>query len=688
MTHSIRPGLSTIMAPLTTLCLGLALALAAPATARADGLAAAVWPMLGSGPSHSSASSFLGPATNALAWRFTNDGGIDGGVAIDVDGSVFFGTRSGRLFALDPTGVERWSADHLTPVIGVPALAQGGKLYVGTFTGVLHAFDVAHGAHLWSFDTHARITTSPAVGSDGNVYVGTRRGLVAVTPQGTLAWSTPLRRIKGSSPAIGPDGTIYVATSKGSVAAVSREGAIVWVRDLGGRSCSVVGSIAIRGDRLYVGAADGNLRALDRGTGNVVWAYQAGAAIESGVSLGPDGAIHFGTENGRVLSLADGDVAPTLRWVAILGGGKILSTPAVDRAGNVYVGGNDRKVHKLAAADGAVLWTYLTRGLVRSAIAIGVGGQVFAGSTDRTLYALGERRSGADCWSDAFIDVTGLPRDEVVRRFQVLLAACGGPGIDACEARVQGSINADRFLAAQRIAAEQLSPAQYLAVIRDRTHKLELLRADGGAHLCDLLGSDADGDYVADADDACPGTPPLTPTHDDGCTDPTLPDAPPAALVKQGLQGMNLLLDPRCDGTVPKTPGITLTAVTFPGVDFDNPKEKEFWFRVAPTQPAGCGEFYEMEVLYRAPDGTLETWYLVFPSARGTSHGPETIGFSTLRTDAGTYGAFTRSKAFVDVNNSGAVTQYRLRTTNYAGLRSNWSPLYCWGCQSGDEPNG
>jgi outer membrane protein assembly factor BamB len=680
MTRFFRFIPSTIVTSLTAFGVCLLATGALPAPARADGLAAAVWPMLGSAPTHSSASSFLGPSTNTLAWRFSNNGGVDGGVAIDVDGSVFFGTRSGRLFALDPTGVERWSVDHLTPVIGVPALAQGGKLYAGTFNGVLYAFDAARGGQLWSFDTHSRITTSPAVGADGNVYVGTRRGLVAVTPQGTLAWSTPLRRIKGSSPAIGPDGTIYVATSGGSVAAVSREGAIVWLRDLGGRSCSIVGSIAIRGDRLYVGAADGNLRALDRANGNVVWAYQAGAAIESGVSLGPDGTVHFGTENGRVFSLTDAGASATLRWVAVLGGGKILSTPAIDRAGNVYVGGNDRKVHALAAANGAVLWTYLTRGLVRSAIAIGIGGQVFAGSTDRTVYALGERRSGADCWSNAFIDVTGLPRDEIVRRFQILLAACGGPAIDACEARVQGSINADRFLAAQRIAAEQLSPAQYLAVLRDRTHKLELLRANGGAHLCDVLGGDADGDYVGDAQDACPGTPPLTPTHDDGCTDSTLPDAPSAALVKQGLQAMNLLLDPRCSETPPKSPGLYLQAVHFPGVDLNNPSEKEFWFSIANTQPAGCGEFYEMEVIYRAADGTLESWYLVFPRARGTVEGPETLSFSTFRTDTGTYGAFTRSKAFVDINNPGAITQYRLRTTNYAGLSSVWGPFICFDC--------
>ena len=87
-----------------------------------------------------------------------------------------------------------------------------------------------------------------------------------------------------------------------------------------------------------------------------------------------------------------------------------------------------------------------------------------------------------------------------------------------------------------------------------------------------------------------------------------------------------------------------------------------------------------MEVVYRSGSGALETWYVVFPRARGTVQGPETVSFSTRRTDAGVYGAFTRSKAFVDINDPGGVTQYRLRTTNYAGLSSAWGPFICFDC--------
>ena len=362
-----------------------------------------------------------------------------------------------------------------------------------------------------------------------------------------------------------------------------------------------------------------------------------------------------------------------LRWATLLGG-RVDSIPAVDRTGAVFVGADDRRIYALEAAGGAVRWSFATGRAVHSALAIGVGGRVFAGSSDRSLYAIGEFRSGADCWNDAFIDPTGLDPEEVTRRWQTLIAACGGPAVSACEALVQGGVNADRFIAAQRIASQQIGPAQYLAILRDRTRKLATLRAGGEALMCGLMGHDADGDLVPDGADACPGTPALTPTFDNGCPDPTLPAAPSADLVRDGLAKMNLLLDPRCDETVPGPPALTLIAVAFSGVNFDDPIEKELWFAFDDNQQPGCGVFYEMEVFHRKPDGTLEIFPLVFPANRGVPRGTRSLAFKTLRTDAGIYGAFTRSGALVSINNAG-VTRYRLRSTNYAGVRSVWGPL-------------
>jgi outer membrane protein assembly factor BamB len=647
-----------------------------------EGRPAAVWPMLGAAPTHASLSGFRGPDTNALAWRFDTNAGIDGGAAVDTDGTVVFGSANGRFFAIDPTGNARWSVDNLSPAVGVPALARGGKVYVGTESGKLFARNVASGALLWSFHAGSPITTSAAVASDGTIYFGTRsKGVFAVGPQGAGVWTAPIGPIEGSSPAIAADGTIYVGTKEGSVVALAADGSTLWQCAIRAKNGPAVGSPTINGNRLYVGAADGYVRALDRGSGAILWAFRVGAAIAPGLSLAPDGTIYFGAADRRVYALRDAGGQGDLRWATVLGG-KVSSTAAVDKVGAVFVGSDDRKVYALETADGAIRWSFATRGAVRSALAIGVGGRVLAGSEDRSLYAIGEFRSGADCWNDAFIDAQGLTPEEAIRRFQILLAACGGPDVNGCEAMVQGGVNADRFLAAQRLAAEQIDAAQYLAILRDRTRKLDALRADDGAHLCDLVANDEDSDYIPDSRDACPDTPPLTPTFDDGCTDPTLPEAPSTDLVRQGLAKLNLLLDAKCDLTVPPIPALTFTAISFSGVNFDQPTQKELWFAFDNNQAAECGVFYEMEVLYRRADGTIESFYLVFPSTRGVSKGVRTLAFTTKSTDAGSYGAFTRSKSFVLINNAGAVTRYRLRATTYAGVRSPWGPLICYSCQT------
>src|SRR5215467_15875155 len=87
------------------LCIFLAWVVAvcgnAPPAIGSEGLAAAVWPMLGSSSGHTSLSGFRGPDTNQLAWRFSTNASIDGGPAIDVDGSVFFGAGDGGFFAID-----------------------------------------------------------------------------------------------------------------------------------------------------------------------------------------------------------------------------------------------------------------------------------------------------------------------------------------------------------------------------------------------------------------------------------------------------------------------------------------------------------------------------------------------------------------------------------------------------------
>jgi glucose dehydrogenase len=83
------------------------------------------------------------------------------------------------------------------------------------------------------------------------------------------------------------------------------------------------------------------------------------------------------------------DTAPSLDRVAwkFKTGAKVVSSPAVN-GGVVYVGGADRVVYALSAADGAVRWQYKTGGAVNSSPAVAAD-TVFVASADGNLYALG-----------------------------------------------------------------------------------------------------------------------------------------------------------------------------------------------------------------------------------------------------------------------------------------------------------
>src|SRR5262249_52915403 len=151
----------------------------------------------------------------------------------------------------------------------------------------------------------------------------------------------------------------------------------------------------------------------------------------------------------------DGGWRAELRWATPLGG-RVVSTPVVDRLGTAFVGADEGAVYRLDAGNGAVRWFFATGNAVQSALAIGVGGRLFAGSGDRSLYAIGELRTGSDCWSEASVNSDGLSPEEVARRFQVLLAACGGPTIGACGAEVAGGVNADRYFVARELFAQQI----------------------------------------------------------------------------------------------------------------------------------------------------------------------------------------------------------------------------------------
>lgn len=169
------------------------------------------------------------------------------------------------------------------------------------------------------------------------------------------------------------------------------------------------------GQRLYVGAENGNLYAIDLKTRKLQWLFHARGGISSTPAVA-DGVVVFLGRDGRIQALEAASGKPL--WSFRTQGESVfaahgmfglpktgepvpdpwdlyLSSPLV-HAGRVYVGSSDQHVYALDARTGALAWAYRTGGIVHSSPAL-AGNNVVVGSWDGAVYAL-DAETGEQRW--------------------------------------------------------------------------------------------------------------------------------------------------------------------------------------------------------------------------------------------------------------------------------------------------
>jgi outer membrane protein assembly factor BamB len=200
-----------------------------------------------------------------------------------------------------------------SPVIG------GGRVFIGSTTGTLHALDLADGHQLWQYAADAPIEAPPLL----------------------------------------VDGTVHVGDGNGVLHAVSAaDGAFRW-KFTAGQTISGSANFAelIDGKKLVLfGSYDANLRAVDAATGQEVWRHRTKGFI-NGAPAVADGRVVFGGCDAflRFLSLADGT-----RTGQVDVGAYLPSSPAL-RAGRAYAGHYDNALVCIDVARSAVVWEFRDR---------------------------------------------------------------------------------------------------------------------------------------------------------------------------------------------------------------------------------------------------------------------------------------------------------------------------------------
>src|ERR1039458_6032135 len=169
--------------------------------------------------------SVSGPNVLSNEWSVTLHGGSDSAPAVGPDGTIYFGTFAGRLWALTPDGTRKWIFRADNEIKSAPAVSPDSTVYFGCRDRKVYAVR-ANGKKRWEFPTGGWVDSSPALASDGTIYFGSwDKSFYALNADGKKQWqfSTPGEIV--SSPAIGADGTIYFGSHDKKFYALTAKGA-------------------------------------------------------------------------------------------------------------------------------------------------------------------------------------------------------------------------------------------------------------------------------------------------------------------------------------------------------------------------------------------------------------------------------------------------------------------------------
>jgi outer membrane protein assembly factor BamB len=311
----------------------------------------------------------------------------------------------------------QWSREVGGAVWAGLALDAGENIIViGTDAGAVMGIDARNGAHRWSLATGGKVRATPTI-SHQHVYVVSDDGYVYKVEKrsGRTAWKTQIDtsaipRVPSFEPkskfdryasaAIERDGRVYVGARDGGVHALdAATGRKVWRFATGDL---VMATPAVRGERVLVGSFDEHVYALDAASGELRWKRHLGGVVPADVVVA-DGRALVGTRAYDFVAL---DVhTGTPLWDQYIWFSWIESVPVVKK-GIAYVGSSDAlRLFAFDVGSGARAWERRIPGygwskpaLVGDSVVIGtVGTAGGIGARDGAVLAA-DRESGEIRW--------------------------------------------------------------------------------------------------------------------------------------------------------------------------------------------------------------------------------------------------------------------------------------------------
>lgn len=222
------------------------------------------------------------------------------------NGYAIFGAFDYYIYCLDSTlGTLVWKVKTGGQVQGSAAIS-GITAYIGSADYSLYAINILSGEILWTYKTDFIIDSIPAIGYNGLIYFGSiDNTLYALNSSGILQWKYTTSGSIYSSAAINIFGTLYFLSSDGYLYSIKGDvGTLIWKTFIG-RGFSISSPIIGADRNIYVGSGSGKLYVVNEITGDIVLSYSLNSSIESTPLIGNDGTIYVGTVAGYLYSLTD-----------------------------------------------------------------------------------------------------------------------------------------------------------------------------------------------------------------------------------------------------------------------------------------------------------------------------------------------------------------------------------------------
>jgi outer membrane protein assembly factor BamB len=323
------------------------------------------------------------------------------------DRRVFFATARGEVVAIDLNGQRLWSQELFTgeeqngvPVrerIEAPLACLDDLVLVGASRGMLYAFHGDAGNEKWRTQLEGPILGTPnyllaasadAGGPPSRIYViGRAKGVLQCVDShsGDVIWrSEEIERCDGS-PAVSADAVVFGSCASALHVFSPDNGKRLRSIEIGEDS-QVAGGVALDGGLVVSGSRSGKVLQADVKTGKILWMNTASQAEVFSTPAVTQEWVVAASNDGNVFALERGTGA--LRWRFDTKG--MPSSPVI--AGDNVVVAADGELYLLRLADGAKLWSFKVSDEITSpAIAEEM---IVVGSEDGTVVALGAAQVG------------------------------------------------------------------------------------------------------------------------------------------------------------------------------------------------------------------------------------------------------------------------------------------------------